>query len=81
MPIVRVAPVAPTAETVSVSSAGVPFASSDHSPFLAPVVFFDRTRTVYSVAFVSVGIVCDAPVADAWRLELHSSLPDFHWTS
>ena len=80
LPIVSVAPVAPMAETVSVSSAGVPFASSDHSPSLP--LFFDRTRTVYSVEFVRVGIVCDSPdVTDACRLVLHSSLPDFHRTS
>ena len=59
---------------------GVPVTASDHSPVLA--LFLDRTRTVYCVPFVRIGIVCDAPVVTlACRVADHSSAPDFHWTS
>ena len=40
--------------------AGVPVASSDHA--LLPVVFAARTRTVYAVEFVRLGMVYEVVV-------------------
>ena len=80
MPSVSVAPVEVMSPAASVSSAGVPVAPSDHSPLLP--VFFERTRTVYCVLFVRLGIVAEFGTTLVCRFAAsHPCTPDFHCTS
>ena len=44
-------------------------------------VFFERTRTVYCVAFVRLEIVAEFGVTPVCRVASHSCDPDFHCTS